>query len=150
MLEPFFFILGLVNSVFLIIIFLIRKRRLDFLRRLGWLYLLLAIPAAYGIYLVQQEGKDGRYAIFLAIFLGFLALECLYDFVLKVNFRENWGKNWKVLVPYLGLYYAMNYGFVVMPWKSSLAWGLVMAGLFVIQIITNLGTHSHKVKDKLL
>jgi hypothetical protein len=35
----------------------------------------------------------------------------------------------------------MNYGFVVMPWKSSLVWGLVMLGLFIIQIIANLQTH---------
>ena len=49
MLEVLFFILGLVNSVFLIFIFLIRKNRLDLLQRIGWVYLLLAIPAVYGI-----------------------------------------------------------------------------------------------------
>lgn len=46
MLEVFFFILGLVNSVFLILIFLIRKNRLSLLQRFGQIYLLLAIPAA--------------------------------------------------------------------------------------------------------
>jgi len=35
----------------------------------------------------------------------------------------------------------MNYGFVVMPWKTSLPWGLVMLGLLVIQLITNLRSH---------
>jgi hypothetical protein len=45
------------------------------------------------------------------------------------------------MVPYLGLYYAMNYGFVVMPWKTSLAWGLIMLGLFIVQIIANLRSH---------
>ena len=141
MLEVFFFILGLVNSVFLIFIFLIRKKRLALLRRIGWLYLLLAIPAAYGIILVVQEQKTVRYTIFLGIFLVFILLEWLYDYVLKINFRENWRKNWKSLVPYLGLYYAMNYGFVVMPWKTSLIWGIIMLGLFIIQIITNLRSH---------
>ena len=141
MLEVFFFILGLVNSVFLIFIFLIRKNRLALLRRIGWVYLLLAIPAAYCIILVVQEQKTIRYGIFLGIFLAFLLLEWLYDYVLKINFRENWKKNWKSVVPYLGLYYAMNYGFVVMPWKTSLAWGLIMLGLLVIQIIANLRSH---------
>jgi len=141
MLEVFFFILGLVNSVFLIFIFLIRKNRLALLRRIGWVYLLLAIPAAYCIILVVQEQKTIRYGIFLGIFLAFLLLEWLYDYVLKINFRENWKKNWKSVVPYLGLYYAMNYGFVVMPWKTSLEWGLIMLGLFIIQIIANLRTH---------
>ena len=141
MLELFFFILGLVNSVFLIFIFLIRKNRLALVQRIGWIYLLLAIPAIYGIILVVQEQKTVRYSIFLVIFLAFIFLEWLYDYVLKINFRENWRRNWKWLVPYLGFYYAMNYGFVVMPWKTHLSWGFVMLGLFVIQIITNLRSH---------
>jgi len=141
MLEVFFFILGLVNSVFLIFTFLIRKSNLDLVRRIGWVYFCLAIPAAYGIFLVVQEHKTVRYSVFLVIFLAFLLLEWLFDWVLKVNFRENWRKNWKWLVPYLGLYYAMNYGFVVMPWKTSLAWGLIMLGLFVVQVVANLKSH---------
>ena len=141
MLEVFFFILGLVNSVVLIFIFLIRKSRLALLKRIGWVYFLLAVPAAYGIILVVQEQKTVRYSIFLVIFLAFLLLEWLYDYVLKINFRENWRKNWKWLVPYLGLYYAMNYGFVVMPWKTSLVWGVIMLSLFIIQIVLNLRSH---------
>jgi len=140
-LELFFFVLGIVNSIILISIFLIRKSRLDLIHRFGWTYLLLAIPAVYGIFLVIQEQKTVRYSIFLGIFLAFLAIEWLLDYVLKINFRENWKKNWKWMVPYLALYYAMNYGFVVMPWKTHLPWGLVLLGLFIIQIITNLRSH---------
>jgi hypothetical protein len=136
-----FFILGLVNSVFLIFIFLIRKNRLTLLQRIGWVYLLLAIPAVYGIILVVQEQKTVRYSIFLGIFLVFLLLEWLYDYVFKINFRENWKKNWKWTVPYLVLYYAMNYGFVVMPWKTNITWGFITLGLFIIQIIANLRGH---------
>ena len=141
MLELFFFILGIVNSAFLILIFLIRKNRLALLQRIGRVYLLLAIPAIYGIFLVVQEQKTVQYGIFLGIFLAFILLEWLFDFVLKINFRENWKRNWKWIVPYLSLYYAMNYGFVVMPWRTSLPWGLVMLCLFIIQIITNLRSH---------
>ena len=141
MLEEFFFILGIVNSIFLIVIFMIRKNRLALLQWIGRVYLLLAIPAAYGILLVQQEQKAIQYSIFLWIFLAYLLLEWLFDFVLKINFRENWKKNWKFMVPYLVLYYAINYGFVRMPWKTSVIWGIIMLGLFIIQIIANLRTH---------
>jgi hypothetical protein len=141
MLELLFFILGLVNSVFLIFIFLIRKNRLALVQRIGWTYFLLAIPAIYGIILAVQEQKTERYSIFLGIFLVFIFIEWLFDYVLKINFRENWKQNWKWMIPYLALYYAMNYGFVVMPWKTHLLWGLVMLGLFIIQIITNLRSH---------
>jgi hypothetical protein len=146
MLEPFFFILGLVNSILLIFIFIIRKKRLNLLHRFGWTYLLLTIPAAYGIFLVFQEQKAVQYGIFLGIFLAYLALEGVYDFALKVPFREK--RNWKLLVPYLGLYYAMNYGFVVMPWKTSIMWGIITLCLFIIQIIANLRTHLPRGTDK--
>ena len=53
------------------------------------------------------------------------------------NFRENWMS----LVPYLGLYCAINHGFVVMPWNTSLLWGLIMLGLFIVQIVANLRSH---------
>jgi hypothetical protein len=140
-LALFFFILGLVNSIFLISLFLVRKNRMDLVHRFGWIYFLFTIPAAYGIFLVYQENETVRYAIFLGIFLAFLLIEWLFDYVFKINFRENWRKNWKWMIPYLGLYYAMNYGFIVMPWKNSLVWGLIMLGLFIIQIIVNLRSH---------
>jgi len=138
MLEKLFFILGFVNNLFLIFIFLIRKDKIVLLERFGWVYLLLAIPAVYGILLVIQENKTAQYTIFLGIFLAFLALEGLYDHILKIPFRNNW----KLLTPYLVLYYAMNYGFVVMVWKNSLPRGLIMLSLFIIQIIVNICTHS--------
>jgi len=141
MLEELFFILGLVNNLFLIFIFLIRKdSKMVLLKRIGWVYLLLAIPAVYGIFLVSQEQKAVQYSIFLGIFLAFLALEGLYDHILKIPFRNNW----KLLTPYLVLYYAMNYGFVVMVWETSLPRGLIILGLFIIQIIVNICTHPRK------
>ncbi len=138
--EPVYFALGIVNSAFLIFIFLIRKDHLDLLLRIGWVYLLLAIPAIYAIFLVQKEHKSPRYSIFLCIFLAFLAIEALYDWILKIPFRET--MDWKLLVPYVVLYISMNYGFVVMAWKYySMRWGIVLLVLFVIQIIANIATH---------
>jgi hypothetical protein len=140
MLEPVFFALGLVNNVFLIFIFLIRKNHLALLRKIGWVYFFLAIPAIYAIFLVQQEQKTPRYTIFLGIFLAFLAIEALYDWILKIPFREK--MDWKQLAPYVALYISMNYGFVLMVWKYySLIGGIIMLGLLVIQIIANIVTH---------
>jgi hypothetical protein len=144
MLEPLFFTLGLLNNGFLILIFLIRKRNLALLRKIGWLYFFLAIPAIYAIFLVQQEQKDQRYTIFLGIFLAFLVIEALYDWILKIPFREE--MDWKIFTPYVALYISMNYGFVVMVWKFySVIYGMLMLGLFVIQIIANLGSHPRSV-----
>jgi hypothetical protein len=139
-LEPFFFGLGLLNSVVLIFIFLLRKNHLALLQRIGWVYFLLAIPAIYAIFLVQQEQKTPRYTVFLGIFLAFLAIEALYDWILKIPFREK--MDWKQLVPYVALYVSMNYGFVVMTWRYySLIGGAILLGLFAIQITANIVTH---------
>ena len=147
MLEPFFFTLGLLNSGFLIFIFLIRKNHLALLHRIGWAYFFLAIPAIYAIFLVQQEQKTPRYTIFLGIFLAFLAIEALYDWILKIPFREK--MDWKQLAPYVALYISMNYGFVVMVWKYySLIGGIILLSLFVIQIIANIVTHPQAIIKK--
>ncbi len=140
MFETIYFALGLANHALLIFIFLIREKRPALLRRIGWTYFLLSIPAIYAIFLAQQEHKTWRYTVFLVIFLAFLAIEALYDWILKIPFRET--MNWEQLVPYVALYMSMNYGFVVMVWKyQSLTGGLVMLGLFVVQIIANAVTH---------
>jgi len=140
MLKPIFFALGLVNTLFLIFIFLIRKNHLDLLQRIGWLYFLLAIPAIYAIILVQQEHQTQRYTVFLVIFLAFLVIEVLYDWILKIPFRET--MDWRLLVPYVALYMSMNYGFVLLSWKYySSKSGILLMGLFVVQIITNIFTH---------
>lgn len=147
MLEPLFFTLGLLNNGFLIFIFLIRKRYLTLLQRIGWVYFFLAIPAIYAIFLVQQEQKTQRYTIFLGIFLAFLAIEALYDWILKIPFRET--MDWKQITPYVALYISMNYGFVVMVWKYySVIGGVVMLGLFVIQIIANIVSHPRATTEE--
>ena len=101
MLEPVFFALGLVNNGFLIFIFLIRKNHLALLQRIGWAYFFLAIPALYAIFLVQREQKPPQYTIFLGIFLAFLAIEALYDWILKIPFSEK--PDWKHWPPYVAL-----------------------------------------------
>jgi hypothetical protein len=147
LLEPLFFALGLANNVVRIFIFLLRKNHFALLQRIGWVYFLLAFPAIYAILIVQQEQKISQYTVFLGIFLAFLAIEALYDWILKIPFREK--MDWKLLVPYVALYISMNYGFMVMVWKYySLIGGIIMFGLFVIQIIANIITHPRKAIEK--
>jgi hypothetical protein len=141
--ETIFFITGLVNNLFLIAIFVVRVKHMSLLYRFGWIYFFLALPALAGLCLAIADGKL-QYAIFWGIFLGFLLAEGLLDWVVKVDFRSNWKTNWVFLTPYLILYYAMNYGFVVMPWKSSPAQGIAMLILFLVQLVINVTSHPTK------
>lgn len=147
MLDTIFFTLGLLNNIILILIFFVRKKRSALLQKWGWIYFILAIPAVYAIFLVQQEQKSQRYTIFLGIFLAFLVIEALYDWILKIPFRET--MDWKQFTPYVALYISMNYGFIVMVWKyQSVIGGVVMLGLFIIQITANILSHPRPVREK--
>ena len=140
MAESVFFVLGVANNLLLIAIFAIRRKSPELLKKIGWVYLLLAVPAIYAIVLVQQEQKTQRYTIFLGIFLAFLAIEALYDWILELPFRET--MRWTQLTPYVALHISMNYGFVVMVWRfQSVTGGIFMLALFVVQIVANVVTH---------
>ncbi|CZQ86157.1 Hypothetical protein Tpal_735 [Trichococcus palustris] len=138
MFENYYFLLGVVNSLFLIAIFLLVKfSKMAQVAVFGKAYLALVVPGVYGIFIAQQQQKPIQYTIFLSIFLAFLILEGIYDFVLKVPFRNNW----KLLTPYLMLYWSMNYGFIVMTWKHSAVQGGILLGLFIIQMAANFSSH---------
>jgi len=143
MFENYYFLLGTVNSLILIAIFLLVKfSKVAQVTIAGKAYLTLAVPAVIGIFLAQQQQKPVQYTIFLSIFLAFIMLEGIYDFILKVPFRNNW----KLLTPYLMLYWSMNYGFIVMAWKHSMLQGGILLSLFIIQIIANIRSHTKDTK----
>ncbi len=143
MFENYYFLLGIVNSLFLIAIFLLVKlSKMEKVSVVGKAYLALAVPAVYGIFIAQQQQKPIQYTIFLSIFIAFLTLEGIYDFVLKVSFRNNW----KLLTPYLMLYWSMNYGFIAMAWKHSAVQGGILLALFIIQIVANFSSHRKGTK----
>ena len=141
MLEPVFFGLGVANAVALLVVFVLRARRLDLVERFGWLYLLLAVPAVWALVLARQEHAPVQYTVFLVIFLGFLVIEALYDWVLRIPFRER--PHWRILAPYVALYVSSSYGFVVMTWKASVAAGAVVLALTVAQVAANAMTHTN-------
>ena len=146
MIELFFFILGLINSVFLIIIFSLRKRRIDIVKKYNYIYLLLAIPAIILLIISASEPSAIQYTIFLIIFITFLIYEWILDFWLKKDFRENMKDNLLWVIPYLMLYYSMNYGFIIMPWKSNISWGIIITFLFLVQFTLNIISHPKSKK----
>jgi uncharacterized membrane protein len=141
MFENYYFVLGIINNLLLISIFLIVKFSIPSkLKGVGIAYLALIISAIFGIVIAQQQNKPIQYSIFLGIFIAFLLLEGIYEFLLKLSFRSNW----KLLTPYLMLYWATNYGFIVMSWKNSVVQGRIMLGLFTIQLFANIISHTKK------
>lgn len=141
MFENGYFILGILNNLLLISVFLtVKFGDAKKLKAAGTAYLLLAAPAVGGIIAAFILGKPAQYSVFLAIFIAFLILDGLYDFILKIDFR----KKPKLLIPFLTLYWSANYGFFIMVWKHSKIQGGVILGLFVIQLAANVLSHTGK------
>lgn len=145
MFECCYFVLGVLNNLLLISVFLtVRFFKMMKMKYLAITYLLLGFPAAALIIASVSLNKPVQYSIFLGIFIAFLLLEGLYEYILKMQFR----KNWKLLIPYLALYWSMNYGFIVMTWKTSAVQGGIMLGLFVLQLTANILSHTKRKDSK--
>jgi hypothetical protein len=143
MFTSLFLILAILNSVFLIAIFILtRMGRLRFVKAAGYCYFALAVPAVYLLITCWNQAQAVQYSIFLGLFILYLILEYVYDYILQIDFR----RNWKLLVPYLILYYAMNFGFFAMAWKNSKTGGSIVLALTLVQIVANV--MSHKISGK--
>ncbi|MHB1314220.1 MAG: hypothetical protein ACYCX2_01895 [Christensenellales bacterium] len=139
MFEILYFAIGAAHNILLSIVFAFRKAGNErAMRAAGYAYFLLGIPAAAALALAAVLGRQANYMIFLAIFIAYLILEYLFDFLLKIPFR----RNWKLLLPYLALYFAANYGFFAMAWKYSLVQGMIIGALLAVQLVLNMLSHA--------
>jgi hypothetical protein len=134
--------LSVLNNLLLIAVFLIRKNNLAFVERWGKLYLFVVIPVGITWIIGLKEQMNPIYSVFFVIFLLFLGIEALFDHILKLDFRTNW----KPLIPYLILYYMMNYGMFAMTYKENNIAGIVILVLIIVQIGANIYSHPRKRK----
>ena len=136
--EYLLFSISLIANLVLITVFIVRKKEdYHLVQRIGYFLLIPGALAVIGIIMIINQGLDGRLAWFLGFFLAFLTIELLFDYILKIDFRNNW----KPLVPYLILYYMANYSLTMMNWLFSVTRGIIILILFIIQIITNAWSH---------
>ena len=146
MLKTVLIVWGLLNNLLLILIFYLRfkgyEKNKDLIRKIGYFYLGLTPFAIIVWALSVTNQRPSSNGIFCAIFLIYMAIEALFDFILKIDFRSIW----YLLIPYLILYYIVNYGIVVMIWAESQPWGIVLLVLWIIQLIIN-GISHRKPKN---
>lgn len=146
MLKTLLIVWGLLHNFLLILIFFLRfmgyEKNKDIIRKIGYFYLGLApFPIIVWVLSVTNQRPSSN-GIFCVIFLIYLGIEALFDFILEIDFRSIW----YLLIPYLILYYIVNYGIVVMIWAEDLPWGIVMLVLWIIQLIIN-GISHRKPKE---
>jgi len=141
MLKILLIIWGLLHNILLILIFFLRfkgfEKNKDKIQKIGYFYLGLT-PFAIIVWILSvMNERPSSNGIFCAIFLIYIGLEALFDFILKIDFRSIW----YLAIPYICLYYIVNYGIAVMIWAESQPWGIAILVLWLIQLIVNLISH---------
>jgi len=141
MLKTLLIVWGLLHNLFLILIFYLRFKGFEkneiLIKKIGYFYIGLAPFAIIVWVLSVTNQRPSSNVIFCALFLIYLGLEVLLDFILKIDFRTIW----YLLIPYLILYYIINYGITMMVWAEDLTWGIVLLVLWIIQLIINAISH---------
>ncbi len=146
MFEPLLFALGiLINLFFTLIFFLIKKQRLDLVKPIGIILFSITLPGAVSLLILMIiEGIRIVFIMFGVFILSFLIIEIVYDYILKLEFRSDK----KLLVPYVILYYAMNYGLIVMNWSVNLTYGIIILILSIVQLAFNISNHINIKKQE--
>jgi hypothetical protein len=135
------FALALIHNILLIFIFYVRKHADETHsaeKKIGFFYIpisfiLATIALIWGI----MDNLGGNFIVFVIIFMVYLIIETLLDFVLKTDFRSNI----KVAIPYVILYYMANYCVVMLVWLENITAGVVVLILMIIQYIMNAWSH---------
>ncbi len=114
-----------IANVLMALIFLSRIRDLKRTGSVsGLLFLFLLVPALY----LLLSYTILWYRIYLALFVIFIVLELLLDYVLRIPFR----KNRKILGPYILLYVLSFWGMIGMNFESGIYYGLAISALYLI------------------
>jgi len=141
MFNELMFILGLAHNLLLICIFYLAGiKNKNLLKKFGLAYLIIVIPLCLtNLVLSFTESKEYLTSLFLVIVLVYLCFEVTLDWVLKKDFR----KDWRLLTPYLMLYFFANYALVIIVWKSNLTFGAILLTLYITQLILNAFSHEN-------
>jgi len=102
------FITANLANLLLVAVFLARSRgkeRLEYI--LGLLFILLALPAGFGAVVNSINGREWWTILFPLLLVGFCVIELCFDYIFKLDFRNN-----KLLWPYLISFYMASIGMV--------------------------------------
>ena len=100
-------------------------------RWLGYAEFALAFPAAYLLAQAPRLDRPTLYYVQLSLFLAWLAVEALLDYILKLDFRRTTG----IVVGYVVLFFAACGGLVGVAAYAGRGWTLAAALLFLVTAV---------------
>ena len=104
----------------------------DWGAKLGLAQTLVAIPLTiYLLYTAAQLERSTLYWIQVALFLAFLVVELLVDFIFKIDFR---GVRWMV-ISYVTFFFAAAGGMIGVASLAGSGWAIAAVILFLIMAV---------------
>jgi hypothetical protein len=104
----------------------------DWGAKLGLVQTLVAIPlTGYLLYSAVQLERSTLYWIQVGLFLAFLVVELLVDFIFKIDFR---GVRWMV-IGYVTFFFAATGGMIGVASLAGTGWAIAAVILFLIMAV---------------
>jgi hypothetical protein len=124
-----FAITNLFNLI-MVAIFLSRVKGLDHPQVVGWVWVAFSVLLAVAVF-SNIKGKREKWEILLPLlFIAFLLLEIMMDYILKLDFRNTW-----LIGPYLLLYYLSIMGMIGYTFRMGKIYGFItLISYFLSQI----------------
>ncbi len=122
-------VVAITSNVLTILVFASRPRHPARAKAFGLGFIALAVPAAVIIVTFVEEGRPWGYFIPPALFITFVILVLLLDYILRIEFRSP--PRYNIMGPFLLLYYIAQMGMWGLTWDLGLAiWGFTGATYF--------------------
>ena len=132
-----FLIANLIN-ILLIGLFLVRPKKLERVEHiLGLVIVGLAIPIALAVFL-NLWGKREWWSIILpSLFILYAIVEFIFDYILKLNFRNTF-----LLWPYLLLFYLSQWGMIGFTFIISRTYGFITLVTYFLNLLATWYSYS--------
>lgn len=143
--DGMFLFIAILLNVLISIIFIARYRGPEELEhKIGYIVIACAIPLALILVNYILIGAEIWIIIYVVIIIGFLIVETILDYILKLAFRTNL----KIVVPFVIFYYIAFWGLLAISFVINLVFGFIVFGAFMISIAITIYTHK-KDKDRM-
>jgi hypothetical protein len=127
-----------INNIILIFLFLARIYKYPKIEYwLGVVFMLSIVPLTYMLIKAIESKRAIIYFVQLSLMIGFIFVEFLLDYLLKLNFRQN--QNY--VIPFLILFYASLGGMIGIASHSGKQWTVITVITFLLMVTVSLIMH---------
>ena len=115
------FSLANLMNLIMVVIFLLRAGgSSDHVIIIGWVWVIFILVLTGAVVLNIINGREWWTYVLPSIFIAFLVLEIVLDYILKIEFRTT-----RLLGPYLLLYYAAIFGMIGYSFRIGKKYGFI-------------------------